>query len=540
MSAVTQILLLVSYAVFGTATAVSMSLFGVGTTGAMLAGCFVFVVAWQIQATFFRGAKDKVDTIDMHRVEEIEKLVLKLREDVADVTESVSEQSEKGDEKDKKLVSELKMLQEFLLQVMQKETRGKKSGGGTKKRDRPVDQAADPAPDPDDQMTAEEIEELGLAPEEAALVVIDDGDAEVEDTEPNTPEFDDDRDAESDIGGNAEENATDDSAANKEAGGGKDTADKQAGKPQVSAKDKAIAAAPKATPKPAKPASEPKTAKATTANTPAKKPAPAQRRTRTGKPRAPIRLIKREDQLLSVIKSSLSENRVDLYLQPMVSLPSRKTAHFECFSRVRDEEGRVVLPRQYMKVAETKGLIGTIDNLLLFRLVQLVRRLGKRRPDIRFFLNMSRYSISDNEFLPQFVDFMISNRDFANRMVFEISQDDYLSLEEETVDKLRLLGKQGFGFSMDLVTDFEQDFAELERNHFRYIKADLADISAANPEPGEIEEQKSYLARRGMQLIASKIETEEMVIETLDNQIELAQGYLFGEPIAADEMDSDL
>ena len=103
------------------------------------------------------------------------------------------------------------------------------------------------------------------------------------------------------------------------------------------------------------------------------------------KKRAPIRLIKREDQLLSVIKKSLSENRVDLYLQPIVSLPARKTAHFECFSRVRDEEGRVVLPRQYMKVAETKGLIGTIDNLLLFRLIPLVRKLGRRRPDIRFF-----------------------------------------------------------------------------------------------------------------------------------------------------------
>ncbi len=538
MSAVTQILLLVSYAVFGTATAVSMSLFGVDTTGAMLAGSIVFIVAWQIQTTFFRGAKDKVDAIDMHRVEEIEKLALKLREDVAELTESLSEQSEKGDEKDKKLVSELKMLQEFLLQVMQKETRGKKAGGSAKKSGTPVDQTADPAPDPDDQMTAEEIEELGLAPEEAALVVIDDGDDEFGDTEPSATKLEDDAEtnAEEDVAVNPEEASGSDSAGNSGTGGGKDIADQQTGKILPATSDKATTAIPKTAPKAAKPIGVPKTAKAT----PAKNAAPAQRRTRTGKPRAPIRLIKREDQLLSVIKSSLSENRVDLYLQPMVALPSRKTAHFECFSRVRDEEGRVVLPRQYMKVAETKGLIGTIDNLLLFRLVQLVRKLGKRRPDVRFFLNMSRYSISDSEFLPQFVDFMISNQEFASRMVFEISQDDYLSLEEETVDKLRVLGKQGFGFSMDLVTDFEQDFAELERNHFRYIKADLADISAANPEPGEIEEQKSYLARRGMQLIASKIETEEMVIETLDNQIELAQGYLFGEPIVADEMDSDL
>ncbi len=529
MNTVTQILLLISYAVFGTATAVLLSMAGADSTSAQLVGGFVFIVAWQVQTTFFRGSKDDVDAIDMHRVEEIEKLALKLRQDVADLQEAVSEQSEKGDEKDKKLVTELKTLQEFLLQVMQKETRGKKSGSGHKKTAKPAEEALDP----DDQMTAEEIEELGLAPEEAALVVIDDGSDEVEETgeseetgaETPKPGGDNEEVGEVDEDDGAPNQPTEPAPSPVEKGTVPASANAASGQAKTSA-----------------PAPDSKTP--TTSGVkkePAKKPvAQPPRRPKTSKPRAPIRLIKREDQLLSVIKSALSENRVDLYLQPMVSLPSRKTAHFECFSRVRDEEGRVVLPRQYMKVAETKGLISTIDNLLLFRLVQLVRRLGKRRPDVRFFLNMSRYSISDGEFLPQFIDFMISNRDFADRIVFEISQDDYLSLEEETVKKLRSLGKQGFGFSMDMVTNFEQDFAELERNHFKYIKADLGDITAANPEPGEIEEQKSYLTRRGMELIASKIETEEMVIETLDNQIELAQGYLFGEPISSDEMDADL
>ena len=521
MNTVTQILLLISYAVFGTATAVVLSMVGADSASAQLAGGFVFIIAWQVQATFFRGSKDQVDAIDMHRVEEIEKLALKLRRDVADLKEEVNDQSEKGDEKDKKLVTELKMLQEFLLQVMQKETRSKKTSGGNKKPTKLAEEVLEP----DDQMTAEEIAELGLAPEEAALVVINDSPDGSEETETKSPETNADSEEASDV-----------------------VADGQANQPTLTEKG----AVPKSTPatsvstKTKAPRSEagPDSNAPTVADDkkePAKKPtAQPARRPKVGKPRAPIRLIKREDQLLSVIKSALSENRVDLYLQPMVSLPSRKTAHFECFSRVRDEEGRVVLPRQYMKVAETKGLISTIDNLLLFRLVQLVRRLGKRRPDVRFFLNMSRYSISDAEFLPQFIDFMASNRDFADRIVFEISQDDYLTLEDETTEKLRSLGKQGFAFSMDLVTDFEQDFAELERNYFKYIKADVGDITAANPEPGDIEEQKSYLRRRGMELIASKIETEEMVIETLDNQIELAQGYLFGEPISSDEMDADL
>lgn len=520
MNKVTQLLLLLSYAIFGIAAAVLLPFLGVTAATAQIIGVLVFIGAWQVQLSFFSQSGDAIDPIDMHRIEEIEKLALKLRSDVGNLQEAIEEQNEKGDAKDKKLVSELKMLQEFLIQVMQKESKGKKIPAKSAK-------PKTPAADDGEQMTAEEIEELGLAPEEAALVIVDEDENDMASEEDIAKALDEaEREEELTVVDDPLEDEVSDQLPDEK--NIDETATKIAQKPPE---------APPSPPAPAKPApkAEPKPGSQTQ-----RLQTHAQRRAAAAKKRAPIRLIKREDQLLSVIKNSLSENRVDLYLQPIVSLPARKTAHFECFSRVRDEEGRVVLPRQYMKVAETRGLIGTIDNLLLFRLIQLVRKLGRRRPDVRFFLNMSRYSIADKEFLPQFIDFMASNVEFAERMVFEISQEDYLTLEDEAVDRLNTLGRKGFAFSMDMVNDFDQDFAELEKRNFKYIKADLTDILEMHPEPGEIEEQKSYLRRRGMQLIASKIEGEEMVIEALDNQIELAQGYLFGEPLSAEEIDTDL
>lgn len=526
MNKVTQLIFLIGFAVAGLLVAIVLPFVGMNSASAQVLGLLVFFGAWQAQTTFF-SAKETIDEIDMHRVDEIEKLVLKLKDNVEDLQEALEEQNEKGDAKDKKLVSELKMLQEFLIQVMQKESKGGKISKPAK--------AAPKAPAKGEQMTAAEIKELGLAPEEAAMIVVD----EEEETEAQSEEeiaraLDE-----------VEEDVADDDFEEDDLDEplDLDNALEEASDPDIKPEVK-TAEAPKAKPKP-----QPKPVPAPTpaARTAAEPDEPrqrnqthAQRRAAAAKKRAPIRLIKREDQLLSVIKKSLADNRVDLYLQPIVSLPSRKPAHFECFSRVRDEEGRVVLPRQYMKVAETKGLIGTIDNLLLFRLIQLVRKLGRRRPDVRFFMNMSRYSISDREFLPQFIDFMASNIEFAERIVFEISQEDYMTLEEEEIDRLGTLGRKGFAFSMDLVDDFDQDFSELEKRNFKFIKSDLTDVVELHPEPGEIEEQRDYLRARGMQLITSKIESEDMVIEALDNQIELAQGYLFGEPLSAEEIDTDL
>ncbi|MBL4838037.1 MAG: EAL domain-containing protein [Kordiimonadaceae bacterium] len=198
------------------------------------------------------------------------------------------------------------------------------------------------------------------------------------------------------------------------------------------------------------------------------------------------------------------------------------------------------MPRQYMKVAESKGLIGTIDNLLLFRLIQLVRRLGKRRPELRFFCNMSRYSMADEEFFPQFIDFMTLNEEFSSRLVFEISQEDFNVLDGDVLDRLETLGRRGFGFSMDKVTDFEQEFAAMENYNFQFVKTDLPDLLMHHPEQGDVADFKSFVRRKGMQLIASRIENEESVLQALDAQVEYAQGYLFGEPAAAGDLAKEL
>ena len=64
---------------------------------------------------------------------------------------------------------------------------------------------------------------------------------------------------------------------------------------------------------------------------------------------APIRLPRGGD-LLETIRASLEENRVDLYLQPIVSLPQRKLRYYEALSRLRAEDGKVIMPAQYINL----------------------------------------------------------------------------------------------------------------------------------------------------------------------------------------------
>ena len=63
-----------------------------------------------------------------------------------------------------------------------------------------------------------------------------------------------------------------------------------------------------------------------------------------------------ETAVLDIVREALRQDRVELYLQPIVSLPQRKSRFFECFSRIRSTEGMIVAPEQYLDIARRTGL----------------------------------------------------------------------------------------------------------------------------------------------------------------------------------------
>ncbi|NOZ41667.1 MAG: EAL domain-containing protein [Alphaproteobacteria bacterium] len=236
-----------------------------------------------------------------------------------------------------------------------------------------------------------------------------------------------------------------------------------------------------------------------------------------------------DGEVLNIMHHALEGNKVDLYLQPIVALPSRRIIHYECFSRVRDEEDNIIFPSQYLKLTEDSGLVGTLDNLLLFRCIQVIRRLGPRRPGLKFFCNISSVSLNDQEFFPQFIDFMMENNELSDRLIFEFSQKDVLRHTPLVGRSLATLGRRGFRFSIDQIIDLNMDLADLSSRYFRYAKvaAKLILAQEANIKSNDL---KEAFSRYDIDLIAEKIENDQTIVEVLDFGLDYGQGYLFGEP----------
>lgn len=92
-----------------------------------------------------------------------------------------------------------------------------------------------------------------------------------------------------------------------------------------------------------------------------------------------------QEELTRLVQGALRSDRIEILLQPIVSLPDQKVRYYECFSRLRAEDGSLLSPEHYLEIAEKEGLMSDVDNTMLFRCVQLARRVRKQNPEIGFF-----------------------------------------------------------------------------------------------------------------------------------------------------------
>ena len=243
-----------------------------------------------------------------------------------------------------------------------------------------------------------------------------------------------------------------------------------------------------------------------------------------------------DNEILKFLEKSVREDHVELYLQPIVRLPQRSQVFFECFSRIMDDKGNIIRPEQYLPVATSAGLAAAVDNLLLFKCVQLVRRTRRENPEIVFFCNISKSTLTDIDFFTDFIDFMADNTNLISSLVFEFSQETTLDKDYEIQNGLDRLSKLGFRLSLDQLHQLNVDLPKLASQGFKFIKIDahlLHEMARGDTPNLNMRALKGALDRVAMDLIVEKIENEEMLKDLLDLQIDFGQGYLFGAPKSA-------
>lgn len=236
-----------------------------------------------------------------------------------------------------------------------------------------------------------------------------------------------------------------------------------------------------------------------------------------------------------VVATAVREDRVDIFLQPTVKLPSRKEAFYEVFARLRTDANTFIPANDYLTFAHDSSLMPAIDNLLLLRCVQHMRQEKKNNGSVAnaYFINLSMETFTNATFMSDLVDFLSDNEHLAEHLVLEMKQADFNEVESQIWPLMRGLSKIGVRFSLDDVQDFDLNAEKLKQRGIRFIKMDselLAERVSSSIGERAFREMKKDLEFYDVELIVQKIEEEETLLKLLDVNVDFGQGYLFGYP----------
>ncbi len=249
-----------------------------------------------------------------------------------------------------------------------------------------------------------------------------------------------------------------------------------------------------------------------------------------------------DDKILQAVKSALQGGRVDLHLQPVVSLPQRRVSFYEGFSRLRNEDGSLILPADFMDAARRANLMSVIDIMTMFRCIQIVRRLAERDRRVGVFCNISVSSLTDEAGFEHFFGFMKDNQDLASSLIFEIRADSFEVRSRRMRENMDRLTSLGFRFAIDHAANLELDLPRLQDAGVRFVKMngdqmldEMKDPDGPRPISAiqrklQGEDVSAVFARYGITLVAEKMESEASVVEILGFDVPYGQGHVFGAP----------
>jgi cyclic-di-GMP phosphodiesterase TipF (flagellum assembly factor) len=242
-----------------------------------------------------------------------------------------------------------------------------------------------------------------------------------------------------------------------------------------------------------------------------------------------------EARRMAAIVQAFETDRIELHLQPIVALPQRKVRFYEALARLRLADESILVPAEFLPLLERLGHAAEFDRRVLGRALAIARHLMARGSEAVVSVNIAPKSMEEPGFLRSLARIFDAYPDTVGRIVLELSQRCWRTLDAERAGALAVLRDKGVPLALDRATDLRLDPLSLADRGVRFVKLPADLLILADQNRGldiEAADLASVLRRAGIKLIAEKVEREEAVPDLIDLDVPLAQGFVFAAPRA--------
>ena len=234
-----------------------------------------------------------------------------------------------------------------------------------------------------------------------------------------------------------------------------------------------------------------------------------------------------------------NENRIEIFLQPKISVSEGKAVGAEALVRMRNKEGELIPPVRFVPVLEHTGMIEKLDDIMLDKTFAFQRECINNgiRP-VPISVNISRQRFTSNGLLGYVMELQQKYDIDASLVELEILETIFIDALDAMTDAINALRKQGFRINVD---DFGSGYSSL--NQIANIPADVikfdrvfASRSLKNDKGRQVIKSLIQMLKMvNYELVFEGVETKEELDTVVSYGCDVIQGFYFDKPLPAKE-----
>jgi diguanylate cyclase (GGDEF)-like protein/PAS domain S-box-containing protein len=239
------------------------------------------------------------------------------------------------------------------------------------------------------------------------------------------------------------------------------------------------------------------------------------------------------------LRDAISAKRVSLVYQPQVLSVSGQLVGFEALVRIYDQQGKTLMPMQFIPIAEETGLIIELSQQIThLALAQQRQWIEQGHHPVKLSINLSVAQLRQANFAQNFTDLVNAYALDPSLIGVEITESMAMDNYNQTLEIMKTLRNKGFSIAIDDFGAGHSSLTHLKQLPFDLLKIDKAFIDDTPHDEGSNALVKSIIdMAKGLHLdvIAEGVESQAQLDWLKGQRCNMIQGYIFSRPLNVED-----
>ena len=236
-----------------------------------------------------------------------------------------------------------------------------------------------------------------------------------------------------------------------------------------------------------------------------------------------------------MVYSTISEDRIKIYYQPISGLRDQSGNHFEVLVRLVDKDGDMILPGEFFAMAEGVGCANEVDR---FVIEKAIREMSESNDGtLRYYIKLTRQSVSDSDLANWIMSRIDEYGVKPEQLVFEIAENVLQSDLRNTASLTSALNAVGCKIAIEHYR-MSTSLQHLMHVHADYLKIDRELVGSVDKRGESLAKVTAIVdlaAKNNYITIAEGVESTASLAVIWELGISMAQGYFIQAPAVSRE-----